>query len=59
MPAKVFFTSTWPGCREGSGWSVLYSKTEGGPVLGVRIADMVLGAEVAILQVVVAVVVML
>ena len=51
MPAKVFLMRIWPGWRVGTGWEVVYSKTEAGPVLGVRIAAMVEGIEVDILRV--------
>jgi hypothetical protein len=51
MPAKVFLTRIWPGWRVGMGWEVVYSKTEAGPVLGVRIAAIVEGIEVDIFRV--------
>jgi hypothetical protein len=58
VPAKVFLTRIWPGCRVGTGALVVYSKTEGGPVLGVRIAAIVVGGfEVDMLREVVVLVV--
>ena len=43
QPAKVFLTRIWCGCRLGTGASLMYSNTDGGPVLGVRTAAMVVG----------------